>query len=266
LLALASCHEADGKLASAWAEYVDAATRYRRDGKPDRADTAQQRAALLEPKLAKITVSIAQGADVPGLQVKRDGSVIGAGAFGTPLPVDRGDHTIEATAPGRQPFSKRVTMLDGAKENITIPILPEGATAAPPEVPVAPPPDKPAPATSAGPPLRTIGIVAGAAGIIAIGIGGYFGAQAISKNSDSNANNHCVNDRCDAFGKKTRLDAISAGNTSTALFVVGGLLAAGGVVLFIIGAPPKAGETKPAVAAAPAVGPGSAGFALSGRF
>ena len=97
-------------------------------------------------------------------------------------------------------------------------------------------------------------------------VGGYFGAQAIGKNGDSNAGNHCIDDRCDGAGKQLRLDAISAGNTSTALFVVGGLLVAGGAALFIVGGPLGGAQQKPAVAAAPLVGPGSAGLGFRGRF
>jgi hypothetical protein len=263
LLALAACHEAEGKLASAWAEYLDVATRARRDGKNDRADATQARAATLEPKLARITISLAPGAEeIQGLVVKRDGNVVGSGAFGTPLPVDRGEHTVEATAPGRQPFSKTFAMQDGAKEAVAIPALLPGAVAADP-TPL--PKDKPH-ATSGPLPLRTIGIVVGAVGLVTVGIGGYFGATAISKNGDSNKDNHCVSDRCDATGKKIRLDAISAGNTSTALFVVGGVLAAGGVALYILGGSSGGADAKPAALASPLVSPDTAGLGVSGRF
>lgn len=266
LLALAACHDAEGKLASAWAEYVDVANRARREGKADRADAAQQRAALLEPKLAKLTVTLAPGAEaITGLQVKRDGIVVGSGTYGTPLPVNRGEHVIEATAPGRQPFSKRVTMADGATESVPIPVLAEVATppGTPPKVSQQPPGgEKPAPSPF---PLRTLGIITGAVGVVTIGIGGVFGIQAIGKNSDSNTTG-CSGDMCSGAGLTNRRDAIDAGNTSTALFVVGGLLTGAGVVMFVLGGSSASGENKPAVAAAPAVGPGSAGFAVSGRF
>jgi hypothetical protein len=275
LLALAACHEEEGKLASAWAEYVDVAARARREGKNDRADAAQQRAAMLEPKLARITVALGQGADsVSGLQVKRDGIVIGSGTFGTALPVDRGEHTIEAAAPGRQPFSKRVTIADGRSEVVAIPILAESGKAETPVTPApapAPPAAAEADTSSGGSPLRTAGLIAGGVGIVVIGVGAYFGISAISKNNDSNANgcdatsNVCTS----ATGKGLRNDAVSAGNVSTALVVVGGLLTAGGVVMFLVGGNSGKGDSapaKPAVAAAPVVGPGSAGLALSGRF
>ena len=269
LLALAACHEAEGKLASAWAEYVDVATRARREGKNDRADAAQQRAATLEPKLARITIALGQGADgVAGLEIKRDSIVIGAGSFGTALPVDHGEHTIEASAPGRQAFTKKVTLQDGATETVAIPILAE--IGKPDVVPVAPvpgqpPASEPAPAATSPFPLRTVGLVTGAVGLVAIGIGSYFGLQAISKNSDSNTKG-CTGDVCTGAGTTARKDAVSAGNTSTVLFVVGGLLTAGGIILFIAGGSSSTADTKPAAALAPAVGPGAAGATLSGRF
>jgi hypothetical protein len=266
LLALASCHEVEGKLASAWSEFVEVGTLARREGKNDRADAAVQRASQLEPKLAKLTVALAQGADtVQGLVVKRDGVVIGASAFGTALPVDRGEHVIEATAPGRAPFAKRLTMPDGARELVPIPLLAEaGATEAAPPGQPAPPAETIPDAKPVSPfPLRTLGIVTGVVGVVAVGVGGYFGVEAISKNNDSNQTG-CNGDVCTGAGKQARLDAVSAGNTATALVVVGGVLAAGGLVMFLVGGPSS--ESKPAVAAAPVVGMGSAGVALTGRF
>ena len=206
--------------------------------------------------------------------MKRDGIVVGSGTFGTALPVDRGEHLIEAAAPGRQPFSKRVTIADGASELVAIPILAESGKAETPATP-APAPTAPAAAetgaSSGGSPLRTVGLVAGGIGIVVMGVGTYFGISAIGKNSDSNANgcNASSNVCTSAAGKVLRSDAVSAGNVSTALFVVGGLLTAGGVVMFIVGGSSSKGDSapaKPAVAAAPLVGPGSAGLALSGRF
>ena len=273
LLALASCHEAEGKLASAWSEYTDTVARARRDGRNDRADAADARAAAIKPKLAKVTVMLAPGAtEVPGLQVKRDGIVIAGAAFGAPLPVDRGEHIFEASAPGYQTWSGRGTIADGASETVTIPRLLPGAKG---EAPPVGPGEQPRAAadtatpSSGGAPLRTIGVVAGVAGLVALGVGGYFGFQAITKNNVSNSNGDCTGDACNATGKQARLDAISAGNVSTALVVVGGALVAGGVVLFIVGGSPSSSsssEPKPVVAATPMVGPNSAGLSLSGRF
>ncbi|HSO39839.1 MAG TPA: hypothetical protein VLT33_45240 [Labilithrix sp.] len=271
LLALASCHEAEGKLASAWVEYLDVATRARREGKNDRADAAQQRAATLEPKLARLTIAPAPGAEaITDLVVKRDGVVVGAGTFGTALPVDKGEHTVEASAPGRQPFSRRVTMQDGAAETVSIPVL-EGA--APVELPQQQGENHPMPVGppkgGGGFPLKTVGLVTAGVGVVVIGIGGYFGVSAIGKNSDSNSTGcNASTNVCTGRGLANRRDAVDAGNTSTALFVVGGLVTAAGIAMFVLAkpSPSTSAKARPSLAAAPAIAPGTAGLALSGSF
>ena len=273
LLALASCHEAEGKLASAWVEYLDVATRSRREGKNDRADAAQQRATALEPKLAKLTITAASGVEaIADLVVKRDGVVVGPGTFGTALPVDKGEHVIEASAPGRQAFTKRVAMQDGATETVAIPVLAETAKG---EVTPPPPtgektPDDKGKTSGGGFPLKTVGIITGGVGVVLVGVGSYFGISAIGKNEDSNKQGCSESTNvCSAQGTKLRRDAVDAGNTSTGLFVVGGLLTAAGIAMFVLAKPAPANaaiRSKPSLAGAPAIAPGAAGFALSGSF
>jgi hypothetical protein len=254
LLALAACHEAQGKSASAWSEYNEVVSRARREGRTDRADAAQQRSTALEPRLSRLTVALGAGASgVPGLVVKRDGFVLGAGAFGAALPVDPGEHVVEASAPSRQPWSARTSVAaDGASGVVTVPALSEVPTWAATEGDSR---------RSSGPPLRPIGIGVGAAGIVALGISGYFALHAASKNSDSQSD--CTGDVCGPVGKQARLDAISSANASTAAFVIGAVLVAGGVALFIVGKP---GESKSTLAAAPAISGQTAGVVLAGSF
>jgi hypothetical protein len=97
-------------------------------------------------------------------------------------------------------------------------------------------------------------------------VGGYFGLSVISKNNDSNANGHCTSTGCYSTGKQFRLDAIDAGNLATIAFAAGGVLVAGGVVLYLLGGPSKVGDTRAAISAAPAIGPGTAGLRFLGRF
>jgi hypothetical protein len=52
LLALALCHEAQGRWASALSEFVAVAAASARDGRTDRADVAREHIASLEPKVA----------------------------------------------------------------------------------------------------------------------------------------------------------------------------------------------------------------------
>jgi hypothetical protein len=131
LLNLASCHENQGKPATAWFEYLDAVTMARRDGRSDRVLFAQGRLAELEPKLSRLTIVVPPAADHPGLELELDGARIGPAARGVPTPVDPGAHVVEARAPGREDF--KVTVEIGAvseQRTITIPELPTKAPVA----------------------------------------------------------------------------------------------------------------------------------------
>src|SRR5262245_62252923 len=56
LLALAFCHEGEGRLASAWAEFAEVAGRARAEGRTDREHVAREHAANLKPRLARLSV------------------------------------------------------------------------------------------------------------------------------------------------------------------------------------------------------------------
>ncbi|WP_437681522.1 hypothetical protein [Sorangium sp. So ce131] len=227
-LTLGECYEALGKLASAWSQYALVETMAPQVGQIERAERAAARAAALRPKLATLTIEVPEGAaSTPGLAITRDGVPVGEAQWGAPLPVDAGGHEIVAAAPGRRTWKKQVEVVaDGAQVAVAVPPLEPEAAA-----PAA------APATSAGPerpwqrPAAFVGMGLGAAGLAA---GAVLGGLAMAKNGDSNEANHCdAQDRCDPTGLSLRRDAVALGNASTAAFIVGGLLAAGGVVLFV---------------------------------
>jgi hypothetical protein len=68
------------------------------------------------------------------------------------------------------------------------------------------------------------------AGGVALAVGALFGVRAIAAGRDAAAG--CVGDLCGHQGAAARRDEIGAGDASTAAFVVGGVLAAAGVVLW----------------------------------
>src|SRR5262249_17702632 len=124
LLALALCHEKEGKTASAWAEFREVAPVARRDGRADRSQMAEEHAAALEPKLARLTVTgDPETAGVVGLVVRRDGAEMNRAAWGTPAPVDAGEWRLEASAPGRLPWRTVVTIRDGEDKSVAVPAL-----------------------------------------------------------------------------------------------------------------------------------------------
>ncbi|HKO90379.1 MAG TPA: hypothetical protein VJU61_04460, partial [Polyangiaceae bacterium] len=58
LLAVATCHERQGKLATAWSEFTKAAGRARQESSEDRVSLAVQRADELQPRLSTLSISV----------------------------------------------------------------------------------------------------------------------------------------------------------------------------------------------------------------
>jgi len=80
---------------------------------------------------------------------------------------------------------------------------------------------------------RIGGGVAAGAGVISVAVGAVVGIVAKSKLDQSNADNHCdATDACDGTGLQLRSSAGSAALGSTVAFVAGGVLLAGGAVLW----------------------------------
>ncbi len=260
LLHLADCYERTGRVASAWAAFLEAASYAKSSGEADREKTAVKRAKALEPKLPHLLIDASAAASA-GLEVRRDGKALPEATLGVPIPLDPGDHTVEASAAGKTPFSTTIHLAEGEAKTVQLPALASAAPVEPapaiaPVVPPAPPPaapptavvetpavapltPPPAPAPTRQSSQRTAAIVVGAVGIATIGVGSYFGSRAISKWSDSKT--HCADRECDAEGVALHDQAHSAGNVSTALFAIGGAALATGAVLWFT-AKPRAPE------------------------
>lgn len=254
LLYLADCYEKSGRLASAWATFREAESIAMQRSEAARAQVAKKRAAALEPRLPKLSVMVAQG-NPPDTVVKQGGTVVPRESWGLALPVDAGSITIEASAPGRKPWSTTIKIEgEKASSSVDVPVLEEAPmeqqeapapAAAPAKTPVALPNE--APAETAGSGQRTIGLIVGGAGVIGVGLGTFFGLRAKSKNDSSK--DHCPNDPniCDQQGVNLRDQAKSAATLSTAFMIGGGALLAGGVVLYLT-APSSKGKEKSASA------------------
>ncbi|HEU5075434.1 MAG TPA: hypothetical protein VFU02_14685 [Polyangiaceae bacterium] len=240
LLALALCYERAGKLASAWVAYTDAIARAKREGQTDRERGAEARARELEPKLTKLIVTV-EVPDTPGLEVVRDGVHLGAAALGAAIPVDAGEHVIEARAPGREPFRKVIEATGPGELTVAVPELvaaradvtevrPEPITS----TALAPDADEPdrSGSTRGGSTLGTAGIAALAVGAVGLAIGSYYGVKALALKKEADCPTTCDGE---AYDKQQQ--AYDAGNVSTIAFVAGGVLAATGVTLYLMGAP-----------------------------
>ena len=127
MIRLGYCYEQVGRTASAWSTYLDAEGRARREN-DKRADDAASRAKALEPKLSRLVIALKSPA--PGQEVHRDGKALDAGLWGVAAPIDPGEHTIEASAPGRRTWTSKITIRGTGVQTVEVPPLAEGRSPA----------------------------------------------------------------------------------------------------------------------------------------
>jgi hypothetical protein len=264
LLNLASCHEAEGKIATAWAEFGEAASLARRDGRADREGFASSHALALEPKIPRLTLDVSPAAAaLTSLEIRIDDVVVGRVAWSVPGPIDPGAHVVTAVAGGKKPF--RIEIEVPATPDVlkvAVPGLEDAPVAAAAPGATAPAPGADTMPTSSGS-GRTVGIAIGAAGLAAIGVGSYFGLQAFSKWRERN--DHCPRGACDA----TAVAASDAAHTDARIADIAmglGIVGVGvGTYLFLTA--PSASD-KPAATSAwvgvGAVSPRSPGVTAGG--
>jgi hypothetical protein len=154
LLNLADCREQNHQLATAWALFAEAGRVARASNNDKLAGVADNHVHKLEPRLSKLTITVAADPQVPGLEVLRGSDRVDAASRNRAVPVDGGSYTITARAPGRTPWSITKTIkVEGDAQTIEIPKLadprPLAVAAAP--VTASPPAAKPAAPVSPSP-------------------------------------------------------------------------------------------------------------------
>ena len=119
LFALATCHEKEGKSASAWGEFLEVAELYKKAGKTERETAAREAASRLEKTLIRLTLTMP---DRPkAVEIKLDGNSLSDGILGSALPVDPGEHTLIVSAPGKKPW-EHAFKIDKATANTKLDI------------------------------------------------------------------------------------------------------------------------------------------------
>lgn len=231
-----------GKSASALRDFREVARRAPLDPNPSKqlwAKHATEEADALEKIVPR--VRIVAHAPPQGTRVVLDGGAIPEAALGVALPVDPGDHVVEATAPGFVTFRRTFALEPREERTIDVTLAP------------SPPPELAAPVAERSwiPPVL-IG-----AGAVAIGVGVGLGLAARSARDDA-CDVGTTPLRChDASG----LDrARTFANAATILSVGGAALAAAGVVVLVLERP-KARDVGLRIA--PTFGVGAAGVAAA---
>jgi hypothetical protein len=260
LLNLADCYEKEGKLASAWSRFLEVATKARAAGQSARARIGRDRAAALAPKLSNLVIDVATSR-AEGLEVRRDGTLVGEAEWGSAIPADAGTHEIEATAPGRKPWSETVLVTDGATtarvsvpDLERIPVEPPAPTAAPVPESVQPEPvATPSESRHHGNGLKIAAIVVGGLGIAGVGVGTAFGLMSLVDHNDASKICPAPGPCSGADGVAAWHKAYDAGNVANIAFIAGGAGLAAGTVLWVLSAKASHNDTTGQLL----VGPGS---------
>jgi hypothetical protein len=296
LIALASCQERRGKVASAWAALGEAAELADARGEPKRLAQARETQKRLEPSIGRLKIVVPDEAQAEDLVVTRDGSPLPYTLWGLPVAVDPGPHVVRVTAPGRLPWQAEVGMMPGPGTAVLrIPVLQVDAEAPKGDreklmldrrgpmtqespIPVAArtaPVDEAPADSSAGRTQRTVGLVLAGTGVASLLVGTAFALSARSTHND--LGDSCSGNVCSASAV-TLLDQerVESARADIALGIGVAALAGGAVVYFSAptSSSPQTGG-GPRVAGAPAAGPvqfgasvvpGAAAVVASGRF
>ncbi len=262
LLNLAVCHENVGKTASALNEFRDSVAMAKRENRNDRVAFAQKHIDALKGRICTLTVN--QAGHESGLEWKIDGIKVGSESLGIALPIDRGSHTVEATAPGKIAWK---TTIDFEKDS-------EAKTLEIPALAAAPPP-KVEPAVQQQPPTLVVekprGGVSPWIGLtIGIGVAG-FGVMALggieSLNYWSERKTNCGIGGDPNACNQTGIDADKNARTWAIVADVGlGVGVAGAIATVVVLAVGRGKSKETRVSVTPFVSPSASGFALGGVF
>lgn len=259
LFYLADCYQRLGKLASAWATWREASAAAHASGQVERENLARSKADALAADVPRLVVRAPS--PVPGLGIKRDGAALPEASWGTATLVDPGEHIVEASAPGHQPFQRSVNLAKGDQIEVEVPAL----AASPAPAPEPPPPTSPPPPPDDArskirmTPLTWIGFGVGAAGLVTGTIAG-----ALSFSSASAAKEHCTGNDCTPEARPDIDASRTTGTVAEIAFVVAAVGAGVGVVSLLL--PPSKKSTATVSAPSARVLLTAGGLSIRGGF
>jgi hypothetical protein len=189
------------------------------------------------------------GNDLTGVKVTMDGAPFPGTLDGRAVPLNPGEHVFRFEAEGLPPLEKRMVLRMKEKDRRETVVL------------TAPPPP------SFWTPQRAAGIAVMGVGVVGLALGGVFTGFAASAKSKENSN--CTAASCINYPQAVAdYDAATKNATGATIgFVAGGVLAAGGLVLFLTAPRPKpAAVTGRSFHISPLIAGSSGGLRLGGSF
>jgi hypothetical protein len=245
-LNLADCYQRQGKTASAWVLFGEAAALAHRNADP-REVTALERQAALLPRLSRLRIVPSDRA-IEGVIVKRDGVRVVASELGVAVPVDPGAHVVEASAPDRLAWSTHVNVPEGPATVVVV--VPELERRAP----------APGVERDRGRPLAPRVWIAGAIGAAGLGLGTAFGlsARTLWREAEVGCNDANV---CTGKAYEIAQRSHRDGTVSTISFAIGGAAVLTAVILYLRTPRDRGRSLQLTAAIAP-----HAGLSLAGAF
>jgi tetratricopeptide (TPR) repeat protein len=278
---LGVCEDRLGHTAAAHAAFTEALEIARKEKNAARIAEATKELKDLAPRLTNIIVSVR--GDSAGITIRADDKPIGKSKWGVATPVNPGAR-IEATAPGKKPWSTTIPINDVAGRTVMVEVPPLEAQSpvaaeSAPRPPVAA--SESAPPTGAMPPRaegprsegagslqRTLGWVGMGVGVVSAGVGAALGGAASSVWAKAKPGCDSAG-QCDDTHLPAAVEAYNLAMGSTVMFIVGGTLFAAGLVSRLT-APLQTGPSAAAGASAglrltPWIGDRAGGVTFEGR-
>jgi hypothetical protein len=251
-LTVAECYEGAGCLASAWAAWGKAESAAAKAGQSARQEKAKKHVDDLAARVATLAIVVPPEVRAAAeLEVRADGAVLGEGAFGVAVPVDRGTHAVRVAARGRAPWEAAIEAKDGEPSRVVVAL----GDALPPAP--APPSTTPAGSTARGR-SYLVPALAGGAAVAGFALAAVSAAEIAHQRAIADA-------ECDA-SKRCSDDGLAAVKTARTLDVVGavgfgvGAAGAAGVLAWWLWPQPKGAAIGPVIAA------GRGGLVVKGSF
>ncbi len=240
-LYLGDCYAHVGRTTRAWVAFKSAEKRAR-EKHDDRVQIAEARVRALEPKLGRVTFSVAKSLRRSGVEIWLDGAgPVPVESYEGGVVAEPGDHLVELKFAGR---SVRTTTAHVTAEGAVAPVTLEEPPL-PPLPPSAPPAARPASVSTADPSSSraAIGFCLLGVGVVSIGTGAAF---LIAKNASS------------SDGAPNGSPSVNQGQAAASgvAFAVGGAALASAVVLYLT--TPKRSTGALTLSPVPLVGGGGA--------
>ena len=226
----------------------DEALRPHASGSPPTQEGASPSEAEGRPEIIRVEIT----ATPVETELSIDGNVVASHRLNLHVPNDRGIHVLSASAPGYVTWKGAMIVRgEGAIVTVIVPPLGDAKSVA---------------AAGGGANLGWKRIAAlGLGGLGALAIGGGLAAAISAKSRYDDASTHCDATGCDEVGASIQSGAVAQGNLGTVFIGLGLVSIAGGVYLWITGAPErKTASAAPSTSARIELRP--LGTGLGGRF